>query len=369
MCFTEYHGEGMEDTRGNALQRTLKILRDLMQGKEHDRHSAATTAGIKPAAADRQLKAMEKTIPEVVSKVGKDRRRIFRFDRASTRRDHRASKQAIVAACFGASLGKLFDGNYKVAMQEALSDQMARHDRKIASVDRKFWFVRQGGEFSLPTNQHLLDELIDALLEQNHCEIEYEHFDGRVERIRILPLSAVIHEHQLYFMARNEKSQIRSYRFSRIRIANRQDEKFEYPSQAEYDPEQLFRESFGIFIGDDYPVKKVRLWLAERWRAFAQTHRWHPSQQVSTALGTPRKNGIELSLRIRVCPEFERWVLSFGEDAEVLAPKSLRSKIAERSRLAASTYKAPKEPARANKATHVKTKEPVSAPKKQRKKA
>ena len=328
-----------ESSRGDALRRTLLILRDLMRGKAHDRHTAAELVKIKPAAADRRLSAMAATIPGVVSKVLEDRRREYRFDSISMLNIKRPTKQAVVAACFGASLGSLFEGTYKAAMREPLSHLVKRRRAKSADIDRKFWFVRRGGEGSLPDKEDLLHELIDALLEQNVTEIEYEHFDGVVNKSRILPLSVVIHDHQLYFIAQNEAQEIRFYRFSRTNKAERLDDTFVYPLRTTYDPDQILRDSFGIFIGDEYPVENVRVRLSARWGSFARSHRWHPSQQnpVQTTTGE-EGHGVELHFRVRICPEFESWILGFGEDAEVLAPESLRTKIAQRTRRSAAIY-------------------------------
>ncbi len=328
-----------EDSRGNALKRTLLILRDLMRGKVHDRHTAAELVGIKPAAADRRLGAMEATIPGVVSRVLENRRREFRFDAASVLDVKRPTTQSIVAACFGASLGNLFEGSYKVAMREPLKHMAKRQDSKFGEVDRKFWFVRRGGEGSLPNKEELLHELIDALLEQEVTEIEYEHFDGKIDKSRIRPLSVVIHDHQLYFIAQNDAKEIRFYRFARTIRAERLDEKFTYPERTTYDPDQMLRDSFGIFIGDKYPVTDVVVRLSSHFDAFARSHRWHPSQQ-SRPRGTTGANAsaVDLHFRVRTCPEFENWILGLGEDAEVIAPESLRTKIAGRIRRAASVY-------------------------------
>lgn len=334
-----------EESRGNALQRTLLILRDLMRGKVHDRHSAAKAAGIKLAAADRRLSAIKAAIPGVVSSVRENRRREFRFDPTSMLSIERPTKQAVVAACLGASLGSLFEGSYKAAMGEPLEHMSRRRRTRFADVDRKFWFVRRGGEGSLPGKENILHELIDALLEQNVTEIQYEHFNGEIDTSTIRPLSVVIHDHQLYFLAQTDGGHVRFFRFARTVSAERLDEKFTYPARTTYDPDQMLRDSFGIFIGDDYPVENVRVRLSARWSAFAKSHRWHPSQQaVSRSSADAGEGGVELRFRVRICPEFETWLLGFGEDVEVLAPEALRMKIAARISRATAIYEKPNDP-------------------------
>ena len=100
---------------------------------------------------------------------------------------------------------------------------------------------------------------------------------------------------------------------------------------AEYDPEQVFRDSFGIFL--DRPVRSVVLRLHARWRTYAETHTWHESQAVHAGQG-----GIEVRLRVGLCPELEAWILGFGEQAEVLAPKELRDRVRARIETARDAY-------------------------------
>jgi predicted DNA-binding transcriptional regulator YafY len=50
---------------------------------------------------------------------------------------------------------------------------------------------------------------------------------------------------------------------------------------------------------------------------------WHDTQKISSL----PEGGIELALRLGGLEEIERWVLSWGEHARVVAPKQLRQRI------------------------------------------
>lgn len=116
----------------------------------------------------------------------------------------------------------------------------------------------------------------------------------------------------------------------------RLEETFSYPSKSEYDPGTIFRDSLGAHVSDNYEIDEIRLRLAPRWKGFVESHRWHSTQQIIV-----RKTGIEVTLRVRLCPEVETWVLGFGEDAEVLEPPALRERIASRISRAAAVYAKP----------------------------
>jgi hypothetical protein len=183
-----------EESRGKALQRTLLLLRDLMLGAEHNRHTAKKVADLEPAAASRHLEAFFANIPGIVREE-RDNLRTYRFDPGAVLKPAAALKRPTrliaAAACFGASLSGIFEGSpYKPAMREALDQLLAKGYRSsFGDITRKFWFVRRGGEVSLLQNWHLLDEVVDALLDQNLIKIKYEHFEGEVDEYSVSPLS------------------------------------------------------------------------------------------------------------------------------------------------------------------------------------
>jgi predicted DNA-binding transcriptional regulator YafY len=163
--------------------------------------------------------------------------------------------------------------------------------------------------------------------------IEYTRFSGNVERVRVEPLSIVVHDHQLYVVGRVEGA-MHPYRFARIQAVDVLDDTFTYPSRTEYDPQQVFRDSFGIFL--DLPVQDIEVRLHKQWATYAQSHRWHDSQVVDVA-----DDHVRVRMRVRVCPELEAWILGFGEQAEVVAPAVLRGRIAARGQELSQRYAGP----------------------------
>ncbi len=146
-----------------------------------------------------------------------------------------------------------------------------------------------------------------------------------------------MHDHQLYVVGRDGEGGLHPYRFSRISSVDVLDDTFEYPGRTEYDPEQVFRDSFGIFL--DLAVQDVELKLHKQWATYAQSHRWHDSQKVEVAA-----DHVVVRMRVRVCPELEAWILGFGEEAEVLAPAALRTRIAKRVVALSQVYAGQRQP-------------------------
>jgi hypothetical protein len=324
-----------EATRTHGIGRTVRLVADLVRGAEHTRGSAAKLLGVKEPAAARQLEAIEANLPGIKTRET-GRGRVYYFStRPSAKRPPLGTA---IAACFGASLAPLFEGtSYEQGLRDATRSVVERAKRAgdFKNIDRKFFFHARGGEVALPDAGPHLDELIEAVLVCNWVRLAYRHFDTPPSRVDIRPLSIVVYEHQLYVVGLDKTGRHHPYRFSRIESVTRSSTTFEYPARPAYDPKQLLRDSFGIFMDPSMPVIEARVKLAPRWKAYASTHRWHPSQACEEL-----DDGVVVTLRVRLCPELERWVLGFGDDAEVLAPQSLRDRIAGRLERAALAYRA-----------------------------
>jgi predicted DNA-binding transcriptional regulator YafY len=314
-----------EARRFVSVSRTLRVVARLFAGDELDREAVAKIADVKPAAADRIIRAVKEHLGAFVEvgRVGK--RRVLR--RSPGQLPKKLNISAAVAACFGSSLAPLFDGsNYAPGMREALSYVVLASPGKarFRDLERKFVFARRGGEMSLPERAGDLDEIVDAILERNPIRLKYTDFEGNVSDREVQPLSIVIYDHQLYIIAKGPEFPLHPYRFSRVVEVERRDSTFAYPSKAEYDPTLLFRDCFGIYLGGEGTVRDVVVRLARRWTTYAQTHRWHDSQVVEL-----RPDHVLVRLRVRVCPELLAWIRSFGDEAEAVRPASLRRLLAD----------------------------------------
>lgn len=316
--------------RGKLVGRVLSLVKVLTQGKLLDRHVVRERLGITAPAADRLVTSFVAAWPELLSDQDTGRR-VLRMPKGKAVPDSVA-----VAACFGASLSRLFEGSaYESAMRTARQQVIAhvKKPERYDSFDRKFYFVLGGGEMMLPDKSGVLDDLVDCVLRCQWVKLTYRTFKGKPQTVRARPLSLAVYAHQLYLIARDEEGNDRPFRFSRISDAEGETETFAYPAKGSYDPSQVFADSFGVVVGPEFVVQTVELRLSSVWREFAQTHRWHRSQTVKV-----QRDGVLVKLHVRVCPELEAWILGFGEDALVLSPESLRETIRDRAARTAAHY-------------------------------
>lgn len=321
-----------EEAAEKKRARPLVVLADLLVGKEHNRHTIQNKLGVRPAAADEILNLLVDHAPGVVAER-RGRSRWIRFDAGKIAQP--PEHPVAVAACFGASLAGLFEGtDYDVGMRKAVSYvlQRSRRGKQFKHIERKFIFVRQGGEPSIRERGGEFDELVEALIHDHPIRFKYRSASRGASDKLVEPLSIAVYDHQLYIIARDAKGRLTPYRFSRTsELEAVDDTTFTYPPQSEYDPHEFFARYFGIHVGDDLKPERVVVRLTGPWVPIATSHRWHKSQRVQ------EKDGhVDVELFVPVCAEVQTWVLGFGEHAEVVEPISLRKTIDRRIAAAAA---------------------------------
>ncbi len=132
-----------------------------------------------------------------------------------------------------------------------------------------------------------------------------------------------------YCYLRNE---IRTFSLSRILSVKRTGENFQVPS--DFDFQKLSGSHFGVHWSDGDIDVQIR--FAKRVADYVNERVWHSSQKI-----TRYENGdILLSLTVNHLLELKRWVLSWGDDAEVLEPQSFVQDISNTHSRAIKNYKA-----------------------------
>ena len=126
------------------------------------------------------------------------------------------------------------------------------------------------------------------------------------------------------------RKSIRTFALSRIRKAELLTIGFVFP--AEYDPETLFGDRFGITWQESHQLIRIR--FTSRLAPFITERQWHPDQRIKK-----QKDGsIVLEFTTNHMKELKDWVLSWGAGATVIDPKELRDVIRSELQLAASNY-------------------------------
>src|SRR3954470_2484019 len=165
-------------------------------------------------------------------------------------------------------------------------------------------------------------------------EFEYRKLNSAgYELRRVRPYHLGCLENQWYLFGEDlERRQLRTFALPRMRKVRLTTKGFRRP--ADFSITQILSGSFGVYSAG----KKQRIRI--QFDAFAARlvaeRKWHESQRVRE-----QKDGsIILQLELGGLQEIERWVLSWGKHARVLAPKELTTRLREEATAIAKLYSA-----------------------------
>jgi predicted DNA-binding transcriptional regulator YafY len=166
----------------------------------------------------------------------------------------------------------------------------------------------------------LVEQVAQAIMDRQTLEIQYHSLGrGRVQTRKIDPYRLWYQEGSLYLIAYcHLRQKVLTFALERIRAARPTTETFVLPEGFHF--EEHIGDSFSLLRGESVQVKILFSphqvpWIAERL--------WHPSQKMQYQLD----GSLLMSLEVADTVELKRWILGFGQEAEVLEPKELRQAV------------------------------------------
>ncbi len=167
----------------------------------------------------------------------------------------------------------------------------------------------------------VFNALSAAVLKQQEISFDYRKpGDARGARRRAQPYHLSHRQNLWYLIAHDiERKALRTFALPRIAEVRVLTTTFVRPQ--DFSPEKFFSNALGVLGGSQEHRVQIRFarTVADRVRERV----WHDSQELRTL----PDGGVELTLQLGALPEVESWVLSWGDDAEVLAPTELRKRI------------------------------------------
>ena len=196
----------------------------------------------------------------------------------------------------------------------------------------------------IPSGQQYLARIIGAMRDGIVLEMKYARFSDEE------PYSTWLHPYfvkvfaQRWYVVGPTGRHPRTphvYALDRVLALKETPDRFDYP--AGFDPEAFFADSYGIFRGDS-PAEKIVLRAGERQAKYLRSLPLHASQielsvPEAASLGYDSDSGAVFVLRLAPTLDFIQYLLSQGDELEVLAPESLRADIARRAAAIADLYR------------------------------
>lgn len=311
-------------SRGALVSRTWQLIRLLESPRGHTLQELQDSLRCSRRTVMRDLQGLSDAgLPIYDERDGREKR--WKFVDGFTRSlPPPFTLSELMGLHFARSLVKPLEGT-------PMSDSLDSAFRKIAALlprETKEMLERldegivsRAGPFKdYRRHRALLETITQSQRERRRLAIEYRSY-ARSESTRrtIAPYRLCYFRGGLYVIAHDDRRQeVRIFALERIQKAALLKERFTIPDT--FDFEKYMEGALGIFRG---PEREVRV-AFRRSAAPAITERqWHPSQSLES-----RPDGsVVLSMRVADTLELRRWVLSFGSEAEVLEPESLREQI------------------------------------------
>jgi predicted DNA-binding transcriptional regulator YafY len=171
------------------------------------------------------------------------------------------------------------------------------------------------------TDLGTFQQVTDAVLQSRELTFRYHKLGApRPEIRKVHPYHLACVDHLWYLFAHDlARDAIRTFALPRITEVTGIGAEFTKPE--DFCLADRLLQSFGVFKGEgDYRVQVEFDAFAAR---LIRERKWHASQKLKE-----RPDGaVELRLRLDSLEEIERWVLSWGSHARVLAPPPLKARV------------------------------------------
>lgn len=164
------------------------------------------------------------------------------------------------------------------------------------------------------------ETVTSAIRSSHRLEIEY-HTPGNTPSTRAIdPYHGVRFEGDWYVVGFcHRRKAILTFSLARISEAKKLQETFEIPSDFNF--HKLTGSHFGVHWSDNEIDVKIQFDKAVA--GYVKERKWHPTQRV---VENP-DGSLDLSLRVNHLLELKRWILSWGDKAQVLAPDSFVAEV------------------------------------------
>lgn len=313
-----------DEQRNEQVVRILRLLRDLDRAGGADLYELAQRFGTTTRTIRRDLEAIEEAGIPIVSEAGEGPKKKWRLDTDAPDRLSRLLEAShfLALRMAMAESAALRKNERLFAVLEDLATRVekaigTRGRNELRELDAAFFSWEKFAWRDAPAD--ILWPLVSAISRQRLVRVTYRapSSGNKPKQYRVLPLKLVVHDGALYLHAWQAHFQtVLLLNLQRLTQLEVQDETAPLPP--DYDPEQLEKSAFGIFLGKS--VEHFVLEFDAFARPYIEERTWHPTQTL-----TPRPDG-GVTLRFTCVASYEvtNWIASWREHVVVNAPAAQR---------------------------------------------
>jgi predicted DNA-binding transcriptional regulator YafY len=171
---------------------------------------------------------------------------------------------------------------------------------------------------------------------KNHLEIRFTYqkfWDDKPTKRLVAPYALKEFKNRWYILAKDNKDeQIKSFALDRLSLLEITNAKFKFPDN--YNPENIYRNSFGIISPNGETPKEILLSFDPHQGKYIRTLPLHESQKIIK----DDDEELQVSLKLHITHDLVMELLSFGDNMKVLKPESLIDEIRKAHQKAYSQY-------------------------------
>lgn len=188
------------------------------------------------------------------------------------------------------------------------------------------------GSHDYAKKAELIDALMQAIEDTRAVAMTYQSLQATEPvTYTVWPYGLAYHRGSLYLVGRTRRHQaICHWKVDRIEAVEVEDQQFQRPE--DFDLQEHLSKAFGVFRGDGEICVKVR--FAPRVARYVEEATWHPSQKLTRQ----RDGSVIAEFTVDGTEEIKRWIMSFGQHAQVLEPLALAEEILAEATALAQAY-------------------------------
>lgn len=188
----------------------------------------------------------------------------------------------------------------------------------------------------------LFEKISRAILERRELRFDYTKLDTRkAESRHLYPYHLAEIDGGWYVIGHDvDRNARRTFAVQRMKGLSLL--RTTFPPVNDFRLEDHFGGSFGVWTRPDHGdgraagPRTVRVRFRGFAARFVPERRWHPSQEIVPL--NESGDEIEMRMELTALEDLQRWVLSFGRQAEVIEPEELRRSVQRELKAAAKAY-------------------------------
>lgn len=189
----------------------------------------------------------------------------------------------------------------------------------------------------VPSGREHLQVIINAMKEGLPLAISHQgYWSDFAKQAAVEPYCVKMFRRRWYMLARRQQDdRMRVYALDRILSVEplRDAPRFDVPR--DFSAEGYFRNYFGVIVDDGTPLESVRLQVSAEQANYLRSVPLHHSQRETSR----REDYSVFTLRLHPTYDFQKEILSYASDIEVLSPAWLREEMAAQSARMSRIYR------------------------------